>query len=221
MLTQMSGCCNPRGCERFFTPRFARRMARRYRKKGLDKTALAMVEFLESRGIEGATVLEVGGGIGEIQIELLRRGASHAVNLELSASYEDAANELLREANLHDRAERRLHDIAVDPSGVEPADVVVLHRVVCCYPDYQRLLGTAAGRARRVLVFSYPPRNILSRVVVGAETSCSACLVVSSGRSSIRRRRCSPWSSRVASARPSDTAASCGRWPAWSGRPPP
>jgi hypothetical protein len=39
-----------------------------------------MVEFLELRGIEGATVLEIGGG-GEIQIELLKRGATRAVNL--------------------------------------------------------------------------------------------------------------------------------------------
>jgi methyltransferase family protein len=169
MLSHVSGCCNPRGCERFFTPRFARRMARRYRKKGLDKTALAMVEFLESRGIEGATVLEVGGGVGEIQLELLRRGARHAVNLELSPAYERDANALLREANLQARAERRLHDIAVDPDGVEPADVVVLHRVVCCYPDYEHLLGTAAAHARRLLVFSYPPRNALSRLFVGAE----------------------------------------------------
>ena len=30
------------------------------------------------------------------------------------------------------------------PAAVDPADVVVLHRVVCCYPDYERLLGAAA-----------------------------------------------------------------------------
>ena len=42
----------------------------------------------------------------------------------------------------------------------EPADVVVLHRVVCCYPDYERLLGAAAEHARQALVFSHPPRNI-------------------------------------------------------------
>ena len=48
---------------------------------------------------------------------------------------------LVREAGLEGRAERRLHDIAEDPAGVEPADVVVLHRVVCCYPDYEQLLG--------------------------------------------------------------------------------
>jgi 16S rRNA G966 N2-methylase RsmD len=164
----VTGCCNPRGCDRFFTPRFARRLAARYRKKGLDETARRMVEFLESRGIEGATVLEIGGGVGEIQLELLKRGAARAVNLELSPAYEGEAKRLLREAGLGERAERRLHDIAVDPEGVEPADVVVLHRVVCCYPDYERLLGAAAQRARRVLVFSYPPRNAVSRSLIAA-----------------------------------------------------
>jgi hypothetical protein len=43
------------------------------------------------------------------------------------------------------------------------ADLVVLHRVVCCYPDYVRLLAAAADHARRALVFSYPPGNAISR----------------------------------------------------------
>jgi 2-polyprenyl-3-methyl-5-hydroxy-6-metoxy-1,4-benzoquinol methylase len=144
-------------------------MAKRYRKKGLDATAQRMVEFLEGRGIEGATVLEIGGGVGEIQIELLKAGAAHAVNLELSPGYDEEAERLLHEAALEGRVDRRLHDIAVDPEGVEAADVVLLHRVVCCYPDYERLLGAAAQRARRFLVFSYPPRNVLSRLFVTGE----------------------------------------------------
>ena len=128
-----------------------------------------MLEFLEQRGIEGATVLEIGGGVGEIQIELLKRGAARATNLELSPAYEEEANRLLRELALEDRAERRLHDIAAEPDGVEAADIVVLHRVVCCYPDYERLLGAAEKRTRRLLVFSYPPRNALSRLFVATE----------------------------------------------------
>jgi hypothetical protein len=144
-------------------------MARRYRKKGLDATARRMVEFLEERGIEGATVLEIGGGVGEIQIELLKAGASHVVNLELSPAYDEEAERLLHESALDGKAERRLHDIAVDPEGVEPADIVLLHRVVCCYPDYERLLGAAAQRALRFLVFSYPPRNPLTRLFISAE----------------------------------------------------
>jgi magnesium-protoporphyrin O-methyltransferase len=145
----VGSACDPRGCDEFFGARFARQVARRYRKRGLDSAARRMIDFLAERGIEGQTVLEIGGGVGEIEVELLRRGAAHAVNLELSSGYEEEADRLFRESGLVGRAERRLHDIAMDPDGVEPADVVVLHRVVCCYPDYQRLWrrppGTPAG----------------------------------------------------------------------------
>jgi magnesium-protoporphyrin O-methyltransferase len=152
-----------------FGERFARRVAARYRKRGLDRTAQQIVDFLAERGIEGATVLEVGGGVGDIQIELLKRGAGRTVNLELSGAYEREARALLDEAGLAGRADRRIVDIAVAPESVEPADAVVLHRVVCCYPDYERLLGAAAEHAARLLVFSYPRRNPLTRAFVAAQ----------------------------------------------------
>ena len=163
----VSSCCNPRGCDDFFGGKFARRVAKRYRKRGLDKTATRIVAFLEREGVETASVLEIGGGVGEIQLELLKRGAARAVSLELSPAYDAEALGLLREAGIDEsRVKRRLHDIAEDPDGVEPADVVVLHRVVCCYPDYERLLGAAAARAERLLVFSHPPRNVASRAFI-------------------------------------------------------
>jgi len=165
----MPSCCNARGCEEFFTSRLAKRAAERYRKKGVDRTAERMLAFLEGNGIEGATVLEIGGGVGEMQIELLKRGAARTVNLELSHGYDEEAMRLVRDAGVEGRAERRLHDIAADPGSVEPADLVVLHRVVCCYPDYERLLSAAADHARRLLVFSYPPRNVLSRLLLCAQ----------------------------------------------------
>lgn len=144
----------------------AHRAARRYRERGLDKTARGMIGFLEQEGIDAATVLEIGGGVGELQIELLKAGAAQTLNLELSPGYEEEARQLLREAGVEDRAQRRLHDLAADPEGVDAADVVVLNRVVCCYPDYERLLGAAADRTRRLLVFSYPRRNAFSRLLV-------------------------------------------------------
>ena len=144
-------------------------MAKRYRKRGLDRAARRMVEFLAQHGLEGSTVLEVGGGVGEIEIELLKRGAARAVNLELSSAYDAEASQLLKEAGLEHRVERRVHDIAADPHGVEPADVVVLHRVVCCYPDYERLLGAAGEHARRLVVFSHPPRNVVSRLLFASQ----------------------------------------------------
>ena len=152
-----------------FNPRFAKRMAARYRKRGLDKTARRMVELLRQAGVQDATVLEIGGGVGEIHFELLRGGAASATNLELSPAYDAEAARLIAEAGLADRVQRRLVDIAADPTAVEPADIVVLHRVVCCYPDYATLLGVAADHTRRQLVFSHPPRNPLSRAVVATQ----------------------------------------------------
>jgi len=162
----VTSCCDPRGCDRFFGDRFASRAAKRYRARGLDRNARRIVEFLEQRGIEDATVLEIGGGVGEIQIELLKRGAAYAVNLELSPAYDAAARKLLRENGLERRVDRRLCDLAVDGDSVNPADVVVLHRVVCCYPDYELLLTAVAQHARRFVVFSHPPRNPISRLAV-------------------------------------------------------
>jgi len=128
-----------------------------------------MLSFLSERGIDGATVLEIGGGVGEVQLELLKLGAARTVNLELSPAYDGEAASLARETDFEGRMERRLLDIAANPDDVEAADVVVLNRVVCCYPDYTRLLGAAADHARRLLVFSYPPRNAVSRLMLGAE----------------------------------------------------
>src|SRR4051794_3358666 len=165
----MANCCDPRGCDAFFGERFARRVAKRYRRRGLDRTAQRIVDFLAERGIEGATVLEIGGGVGEIQVELLKRGARRAVNLELSGAYEREARALLDEAGLADRVERRMVDIAVAPESVERADAVVLNRGVCCYPHYERLLRAAGDRAGRLLVFSYPRRNPMTRLFVAAQ----------------------------------------------------
>jgi magnesium-protoporphyrin O-methyltransferase len=152
-----------------FDDRFARSRAARYRKQGLDAAARRLVGALEPGGLQGATVLEIGGGVGEVQIELLRRGAASVTNLELSPAYEVEAARLLDEAGLTGRVDRRIADIATDPHAVEPADVVVLHRVVCCYPDYARLLSAAADHTRSQLVFSFPPRNPASRAFLAMQ----------------------------------------------------
>jgi len=162
----MDDCCEPDGYDGVFSNRFARRAATRYRRRGLSRSARAIVGFLTEQGIEDATVLEIGGGVGEIQVELLRHGVRHATNLEISTNYEAEAAQLLEGAGLQGRVERRLLDIAQQPDDVEAADVVVLHRVVCCYPDYEKLLGAAAGKAGRLLVFSHPPRNGVTRALL-------------------------------------------------------
>lgn len=165
----MGGCCEPAGYADTFGAGFSRMLSRRYRRRGLDRTATRMVAFLTEHGVNGSSVLEIGGGVGALHLELLRLGAARATNLELVDSYEADAAALAAEAGVADRIDRRQVDLAAAPDAVEPHDIVVLHRVVCCYPDYQRLLGAAAGRARRMLVFSHPPRNAVSRAMFATE----------------------------------------------------
>jgi 2-polyprenyl-3-methyl-5-hydroxy-6-metoxy-1,4-benzoquinol methylase len=165
----MSGCCDPRGCNDMFGPRFARHLASRYRKRGLDKTAARMVAYVVDRGLDGASVLEIGGGVGAIQLELLGQGASRTTNLELVDAYDTDATNLAEKAGMRDRMTRSQVDIAATPGEVETHDIVVLHRVVCCYPDYERLLTAAADHAKRLLVFSYPPRNWATRTLTRLE----------------------------------------------------
>ena len=165
----MAGCCDGEGYDDVFSDRFAKRVAKRYRRRGLNATSSRMVDYLSEHGVESASVLEIGGGVGEIQLELLRRGASTVTNLEISKNYEAEAERLLERSGMPGRVTRRFVDIARSPEQVEPADIVVLHRVVCCYADYQSLLSAAGSHARRLLVFSHPPSNALSRAAVWTE----------------------------------------------------
>lgn len=158
----MGDCCDSDEYDNVFGDRFVKKVARRYKRRGLTRTSSLIVEYLCAKAIEGASILEIGGGMGEIQVELLRRGAAVVTNLEISNGYEAEAGRLLEKSGLRDRVTRRLVNIAARPDEVEPADVVVLHRVVCCYPDYEGLLSAAGSHARRLLVFSHPPRNILT-----------------------------------------------------------
>jgi hypothetical protein len=80
-------CCDPEDYESVFTGRFARRVAKRYTRRGLSQAADQIVQFVVGRGVKGASILEIGGGVGEIQVELLRRGASKVTNLEISTQY--------------------------------------------------------------------------------------------------------------------------------------
>ncbi len=149
-------CCTPATYGKVFDDREARRNAQNYQRKGLDDVAKRLAGFLTAQGVRDSTVLEVGGGIGAIQLELLRAGAARTVNVELSPAYEAVARELLEETRMLDRVQRHVADFAGGPEAFPRADIVVMHRVVCCYPDMERLVSGAAGRARRHLAMSYP-----------------------------------------------------------------
>jgi magnesium-protoporphyrin O-methyltransferase len=137
-----------------FNRRFAERDARAFREHGVRGSARTLVEL--AGDVRGATVLDVGGGVGGIGLELLAAGAQQLTNVELSGAYEEAARTLAQERGVENRVDRRIGDFVDAGEGIEAHDVVVMHRVVCCYPDLDGLMDAAATHARRVVVLTYP-----------------------------------------------------------------
>lgn len=164
---RMSDCCTPRGYRQIFNEKSAHAQAKRYRSRGLDSTSRRLVEVVEQRGLQGRTLLEVGGGVGAIQIELLKAGLARAVSIELTPTYEEAAGALLRETEFPDRVERKVMDFVEAGSEVTAADIVVMNRVVCCYPDMPRLVGGAADHTQKLLVMSFPRESWWTRIGLG------------------------------------------------------
>ncbi len=160
----MSDCCTPKGYRQIFSDKNATGEAKRYRRKGLDGTSRRIFDFIRERGIEGKTLLEVGGGIGAIEIELLKAGMARATNVELTPTYELAAGELLVEAGLANLVERRVMDFTEAGPEIETADIVVMNRVICCYPNMPKLAAAAADRAKGMLVMSFPNRRWWTRL---------------------------------------------------------
>ena len=152
----MDCCSHARGLNQLFDERLARGEVRRYWKHGIDKHARKIVVALSARGVAGASVLEIGGGIGGLHAELLRHGAARATDVDISAAYIAAAQSVAERLGLRERVEYRQADFARAADEIPAADVVVLHRVVCCYPDMPGLVAAAAGHANRLLALSFP-----------------------------------------------------------------
>lgn len=113
--------------------------------------------------IREATVLDVGGGIGVIDQELLRAGAARAVLVEASAAYLDIARQEAQRAGLVDGMGFVQGDFVARVGEIEAADIVTLDRVVCCYPDAEALVGATAARARTVYGLVLPRDRWLIR----------------------------------------------------------
>lgn len=162
----MTGCCRAGPCEQVFRPATARRALDRYRRRGLDAIERQLIQAVEGVRLDGARVLEIGGGVGAIGAELLEAGASEVEVVELVEAWRPYADELARERGLERRTRFSVIDILEAPDAVAPADVVVLNRVVCCSPDGVALAEEAARHARQAVVISFPRDVVWTRAAM-------------------------------------------------------
>jgi magnesium-protoporphyrin O-methyltransferase len=148
-----------------FSEKEAKSQLRNYRKRGPAKQTQFILEAIRSLKLKNAKLLDIGGGIGAIHHELLEDVASTATHVDASSSYlKEAKNEATRRG--HTGRVTFIHaDFTDVESELPKADVVTLDRVVCCYPDFRRLLTTAARHSQQALALTYPREAWYLRIV--------------------------------------------------------
>ena len=143
-------CCSPGDSpfDRQFDARHAAKKLRAYRQNGPANLTRALIEALAEGGVHGQTVLDIGGGVGAVHHELLRSGAAAAVDVDASQAYLSVAREEAARQGHADRARYLVGDFVSLTERLDPADIVALDRVICCYADMALLVGRSAALAR-------------------------------------------------------------------------
>jgi SAM-dependent methyltransferase len=149
------GCADP---FEIFDQKTADEDLARYRQDGPDRTTRMLLDMIRSVALRGATILDVGAGIGVIDHELLEDVAEHAVLVDASPPAIDAARAEARRRGQLDRMEFVEGDFVARASDIDRAQIVTLDRVVCCYADVASLVRMSASRAR-VLYGMVLPRD--------------------------------------------------------------
>jgi hypothetical protein len=150
-------CCNHcTDANKIFDKKTALRDLRRYLKKGLRKSTKLMLEPVLKDDLVHKRLLDIGGGIGSISFELFKEGIGMSTHVDASAGYLEVAKKQAEELNLNGRMEFLFGDFTDLVPKIEPADIVTLDRVICCYPDREKMIRLAAHKAMKYIGLVYP-----------------------------------------------------------------
>ena len=144
-------CCQGQDFDRMFDARRARKDLRTYTKRGARGATRrlldAVLASVRERGTASFTHLDIGGGVGVLQHELARNGAVHTTAVDASRPYLEVLRQAAAERGYEARQTRIEGDFTEVADSVEPATVVTLDKVICCYPDVVTLVRASARKA--------------------------------------------------------------------------
>ncbi|MDZ7268551.1 MAG: class I SAM-dependent methyltransferase [candidate division KSB1 bacterium] len=156
-------CCTLAGTNKFFNLQ-AGFMLWRFKRHGLRPEQRLLVEGIRRSGLSHAGILEIGCGVGALHLTLLQNGAATAVGIDISEKMIATARRLAAEMALQPRTSYQQGDFLDLHDKLAAADVTILDKVICCYPDAQRLIAGAAARTRQTLAVSYPRHSHFARL---------------------------------------------------------
>jgi magnesium-protoporphyrin O-methyltransferase len=148
-------CCHSKSASKIFSL-FARGSRKRLEKKGFEQSQKNLVEGLSQVGIDNATLLEIGCGVGYLHQSLLEQGAATAVGVDLAAKMLLEAEDRAADRQLTDRVRYVEGDFLDIEGSIGKADICLLDKVVCCYPDAETLLRKSLAKATQTYALTYP-----------------------------------------------------------------
>lgn len=148
-------CCG-QDFERTFDADEAERDLRSWQEDGLPNSTAELIDALRAAGVEGASLLDIGAGVGMVHLELLAAGAARATDVDASSAYLATAREEAERRGFADRVAYHHGDVVNLAEDLPTADVVTLDRVICCYPDLAALLGAALRSGPRLIGLVHP-----------------------------------------------------------------
>ena len=147
--------CQCKGLERE-TQKWASEDIALYRNGEHAKTTSLLVKALIAQGVHALSLLDIGGGIGIVQLELLNAGATAVTSVEASTTYIHVAREEAARAAREHQITYIHGDFVSLADTIPKADIVTLDRVICCYDNVEALVSLSASKARRLYGVVYP-----------------------------------------------------------------
>jgi hypothetical protein len=149
-------CPHCRGVEAIFDQGTAERELKAYRARGPGTTTRLLIAGLKAAGVADLTLLDIGGGVGAIQHELLKDGARSAIAIDASSAYLHAAKQEAERQGYANRIAYHQGDFVELAPQLPQADIVTLEKVICCYPDMRALVGLSSARAGKLYGVVFP-----------------------------------------------------------------
>ena len=164
-------CCHGQDFDRMFDARRARKDLRAYTKRGARGPTRRLLDgilaSLREQGNVSFTHLDIGGGVGVLQHELARDGAVHTTAVDASRPYLEVLRLAATARGYEARQTRIEGDFTDVVDRVEPATVVTLDKVICCYPDMPTLVRASARKATALYGIVVPRDTAWMRTAVG------------------------------------------------------
>lgn len=126
-----------------------------YLENGVKRNSRPLLRMIKDLDLQSGHVLDIGSGVGSLTFELLKGGAGSASLVDISPAYLDAFQK--------EASRRQLNNIStyvgdcVELSDQLPkAELIVMDKVICCYPEWQPLVRAVSDLSLQWIAFSVP-----------------------------------------------------------------